>query len=215
MILIIGLGNPGEKFKKTRHNLGRLVVSAWQLIAGFPGFRFEKKSNALISKGTFDKKKAILALPETFMNNSGKSVKSLTTNYRLQTTNLIVVHDDIDLPLGKIRISKGQSSAGHKGVESIIRELGTKNFTRIRIGICPQDFKPKGVDKPSTRAKLDAGPVPHPPPPSRRRGGAGFVLQRFNKEEEKVVQEIIKKSCLAIEMIIEEGIEKTRQKYNK
>ena len=211
MILIVGLGNPGEKFKKTRHNLGRLVVNTWQLIAGFSGFRFEKKSNALISKGVLDKKQIILALPETFMNNSGKSVKMLTKSYKLKPNNLIIVHDDIDLPIGKIRISKNRGSAGHKGVESIIKELGTKNFTRVRIGICPQDFKPKDVDKTSTRAKLGAGLVLH----RNKISGAGFVLQRFNKEEEKVVQEIIKKSCLAIEMIVEEGIEKASQQYNQ
>ena len=147
MILVIGLGNPGEKYKKTRHNLGRLVVSTWQFIIGFPDFRLEKKSNALISKGTFEQKRIILTLPETFMNNSGKSVKMLTKSYKLKPNNLIIVHDDIDLPLGTIRISIDRGAAGHKGVESIIKELGTKNFIRVRIGICPQDFKPKGVNK--------------------------------------------------------------------
>lgn len=189
MIFIVGLGNPGRKFQKTRHNLGRLVVNSWQPVAGFPDFRFEKKFDALISEGIFDQKKMILALPETFMNNSGKSIRALTTNYKLQVTSLIVVHDDIDLPLGKIRISKGKSSAGHKGVESIIQELGVKIFIRIRIGIQPEIGKPKNVER--------------------------FVLQKFNKKEENTVQKIIKKSCLVIEMIIREGLEKAWQKYNQ
>lgn len=182
MFLIVGLGNPGEKFQNTRHNIGRLVVNNWQLASCFSNFRLEKRLNALISKRVLDKKQIILALPETYMNNSGQAVKSLTISYKLQATSLIVVHDDIDLPLGKIRISKNRGSAGHKGVESIIKELETKNFIRIRIGIIPEKGKPKNVEK--------------------------FVLQRFNKEEEKVVQEVIKKSWLIIETIINEGIEK-------
>ncbi|MCH8741811.1 peptidyl-tRNA hydrolase [Patescibacteria group bacterium] len=219
MFLIVGLGNPGKKFQNTRHNIGRLVINSWQLASRFLDFRIEKRLNALISKGVLDKKQIILALPETFMNNSGKAVKSLTTRYppearlakggkipargetpavgeirqgrrqRRQNTSLIVVHDDIDLPLGTVRISIDRGSAGHKGVESIIKELGTKNFIRVRIGICPQDFKPKGVDK--------------------------FVLEKFNKKEEGKIKEIIKKSFLVIEMIIKEGIEKARQKYNQ
>ncbi len=189
MILIIGLGNPGEKFKKSRHNIGRLVVSSWQFVVGFPDFKFEKKFNTLISKGIFDKKKVTLALPETFMNKSGKSVKSLTTNYKIQTTNLLVVHDDIDLPLGKIRISKGRGSAGHKGVESVIKELGTKNFIRLRIGIRPENFKQKNVEK--------------------------FVLEKFNEKEWHKTKEIINRSGLAIEMIIERGLSNAMAKYNQ
>ena len=104
MFLVVGLGNPGEKFKKTRHNLGRLVVSTWQLMVGFPDFRLEKRLNALISKGVLDKKQIILSLPETFMNNSVKSVKMLTKSYKLKPNNLIIVNDEIDLPLGTIRI---------------------------------------------------------------------------------------------------------------
>jgi len=199
MILVVGLGNPGEKYKKTRHNLGRAAVSSWQQVTGFQNFRFEKKSNALISKGIFDKKKVILALPETFMNNSGKSVKSLSTSCppagevgrgkKLPATSLIIVHDDIDLPLGKIRISKDRGSAGHKGIDSIIKELGVKNLMRIRMGIQPETGKPKNIER--------------------------FVLEKFDEKEWHKAKEIISKSGLAIEMILKEGIDNAQQKYNQ
>ncbi|MBI2625066.1 MAG: aminoacyl-tRNA hydrolase [Candidatus Nealsonbacteria bacterium] len=131
MILIVGLGNPGKEFFGTRHNLGFEVLDQFAKENEFPDFKFSKKFNADVSK----KGEIILAKPRTFMNNSGKTVKPLTTYYSLPTTNLFVVHDDLDLPLGKIKISKGRGSAGHKGVQSIIGELKTKDFVRFRIGI--------------------------------------------------------------------------------
>lgn len=155
MKLIVGLGNPGKKYKKTRHNVGFRVVDAL--------------------KNEISSKDIILLRPETFMNNSGKAVKSLSTKYKIPTTNIIVIHDDIDLPLGTIRISKNRSSAGHKGVQSIIDELGTKDFTRVRIGIRPpllrQGFGERAQD---------------------------FVLEKFSKQEEKQLKEIIKKAVSEI-----------------
>ena len=108
----------------------------------FPAFRLDKKSNSLISEGFINNEKLILAKPQTFMNNSGTAVKSLYTKYKiLDTRYLILVHDDIDLPVGTIRISTNSGSAGHKGIDSIINAIGTKNFTRIRIGILPKPYK--------------------------------------------------------------------------
>lgn len=190
MKLIVGLGNPGKKFEKMRHNLGRIIVSSWRKVIGFPDFKFEKKFNALTSKGVFNREKVILALPETFMNLSGKAVKLIIENYGLRISNLFVVHDEIDLPLGKIRISKGRGSAGHKGVQSIIDELGTKNFVRFRIGIKPKSCKLKAESL------------------------SNFVLQKFTKKEEKILKEVIEKTCIAIEVAIKEGIEKAMSKFN-
>ena len=168
MILIVGLGNPGEKYKLTRHNIG---------------FRTIDELESLNFKGV------VLVKPKTFMNLSGKAVKKEIENYKLKIENLIVIHDDIDLPLGKIRISKNRGAAGHKGVESIIKELKTKNFIRFRIGICPKNGKPKNPEN--------------------------FVLQKFNKEEEKIVKEVIKKTAEAIEFALKAGLEKAMSKYNK
>lgn len=193
MILIIGLGNPGKKYIRTRHSLGFRVVDKFAKENKFPRFKFSKKFNSLISKGRFDKKKIILVKPQTFMNNTGKAVKFLYNFYKNKTTSpgLVVIHDDIDLILGKIRIVKNRGAAGHKGVQSIIDELETKNFIRFRIGISPKSYilSPKSLD--------------------------AFVLQKFNKKEEKILKEVIKKTCQAIEIAVTEGIEKAMNKFNK
>jgi PTH1 family peptidyl-tRNA hydrolase len=168
MILIVGLGNPGKKYEKTRHNLGFRVVD---------------------ELGFLNREKIVLVKPKTFMNLSGKTVKSLIKKYKMPIINLWVAHDDIDIPLGKIRISKGRGAAGHKGVESIIKELGTKNFIRFRIGILPKTGKPKKPEK--------------------------FVLQKFNKNEERIVKEVIEKAMKAIDFSLKEGLEKAMSKYNK
>jgi len=159
MIIIVGLGNPGKKYKDTRHNVGFQVIDEFAKENNFPEFRLSKKFNALVS----EKENIILVKPQTFMNNSGKPVKTLFSFYKPEE--LIIIHDDIDLPLGKIRISKNRGSAGHKGVESIIKEIGFENFTRFRIGISPKTEKPKNVEK--------------------------YVLQKFNKEEEKTIEQVV------------------------
>lgn len=129
MNLIIGLGNPGATYQKTRHNLGFRVVEALAKELGLK-FTAQKKLFAEIAKGP----SLILAKPQTFMNESGKAFQKLLTTYNLQLTNLIVVHDEIDLPFGKIRLSANAGSAGHQGVASIINAAG-RDFTRLRIGI--------------------------------------------------------------------------------
>ncbi|MDP1538496.1 MAG: aminoacyl-tRNA hydrolase [bacterium] len=168
MILIVGLGNPGEKYIKTRHNIGSRVVD-------------ELKFS--------DKEGVILAKPKTFMNLSGKAVKSLLKTYTLGPKNLIVIHDDIDIPLGEIKIVKNRGAAGHRGVQSIIKELSTKKFIRFRIGVQPKSGKPKNVET--------------------------FVLQKFTKEEEKIVREAIEKTVKAVEITLKEGLEKAMNKFNK
>jgi PTH1 family peptidyl-tRNA hydrolase len=208
MKIIVGLGNPGKKFEKTRHNLGFLIIENLKLkIENFSDWRYEKKFKAEISRGKIGNKKIILAKPQTFMNNSGKSVKLLVLNsfqkprqikamavIQRRFRNLWVIHDDIDLTLGKIRISIGRGSAGHKGVQSIIDELGTKDFVRFRIGInrFAQNQKSKIKNQ-----KLDE-----------------FVLKKFNKGEEKILKGVIKKTCQAIEVAIKEGIEKAMSRFN-
>jgi PTH1 family peptidyl-tRNA hydrolase len=188
MILIVGLGNPGPKFEKSRHNVGFRVIDEFKEKNNFPGFRFSEKFNATISEAEIEEEKIILAKPQTFMNNSGKAVKSIIKYYKLKTGNLFLVHDDIDLPLAKIKIVKNRGAAGHKGVQSIINELKTKNLIRVRIGIQPKIGKPKLPEK--------------------------FVLQKFNKEEEKILKGVIENSVEAIEFLIKEGSEKTMGEFN-
>lgn len=167
MFLIVGLGNPGKKYEKTRHNAGSIIID---------------ELSFLNLEGVF------LQKPKTFMNESGKAVKQIINKLKIPISKLIVIHDDIDLPLGAIRIAKNRGSAGHKGVESIIKELGNNDFIRFRIGIQPQKGKPKNPER--------------------------FVLEKFKKEEEIILKEVIKKTMEAIETIAREGLEKAMNVYN-
>ena len=196
--MVVGLGNPGKKFEKTRHNAGFRVIDEIATNFQFPHFLKKVVFNAEISEGKIGSEKVILAKPQTFMNASGQAVKLLAKRYAVNPKNLIVIHDDIDLPFGKIRISVGHSSAGHKGVESIISELKSKNFVRFRIGInatlysTPHEIKPE----------------------ARKQKAERFVLQKFSKDEEKILKEVIEKTVEAIEMVINDNVNKAMAKFN-
>jgi PTH1 family peptidyl-tRNA hydrolase len=165
MKLIIGLGNPGAKYKKTRHNVGFLAVDYIQKnIDGFSRWQMKKKLKAEISEN--EDSNIILAKPQTYMNSSGEAVKKLLTDYGLPTTLFTVIHDDFDLPLGAFKLEMGRGSAGHKGVQSIIDVFGTKDFWRLRIGVRPSDI--------TLDAKADE-----------------FVLKNFTEEEKIILEETI------------------------
>jgi len=134
-ILIVGLGNPGEKFEKTWHNLGKETLENLAKNSNFSSFKENKKKKFSFSQKEVFGQKIILAKSLTYMNESGEAVKNLLSFLKLKPKNLWLIHDDLDIPLGKLKISKNRSSAGHKGVESIINYLGTKNFVRFRVGI--------------------------------------------------------------------------------
>lgn len=182
--MIIGLGNPGEKFKNTRHNIGFMALDFFGLQNNFPDFELSKKYDSLIS----EKDEILLVKPQTFMNESGRAVKKVIQDSRFKIQDLMVVHDDIDMPIGKLKIVKESGAGGHKGVESIIHHLGTKDFVRFKIGICPQKGKPEEVEK--------------------------FVIKKFTKEEQEIINETIKKISDAINLFIIEGLEKTMNQYN-
>lgn len=160
MKLIVGLGNPGEKYEKTRHNAGFMLLNYLANEWDFPEFSMEKNFKARVSEKGTGNEKIILAKPETFMNLSGESVRAITDFYKISPENIIIAHDDLDLGIGKFKISKDSSSAGHNGAESVIRHLGTQNFKRIRMGV----EKEKGRN-------------------SRNESGESFVLKDFTKEE--------------------------------
>lgn len=139
MKLIVGLGNPGKKYEHTRHNAGFLAISQFQKQhEEFKEWKFNKKFNAEISPATINNEKVMLAKPQTFMNSSGMAVKAMVQFYKLEPKDVWVIHDDLDLPLGTLRIKTGGSSAGHNGVQSIIDVLGT-DFARFRIGIAEEE----------------------------------------------------------------------------
>lgn len=193
--LIVGLGNPGEEYTDTRHNAGRMVVEQFRKKNDFPEWTTDKNLNARVSKGTWGKDKVILVEPDNFMNVSGKSISPLVKNAK-DAERTIVVYDDLDLPLGGMKISFNRSSGGHKGVESIIKALRTREFARLRIGICPTTptgklKKPKGDD-----ALLD------------------FIVGPFKKAELDDLKKTLKKGSEALALILEEGREIATGKIN-
>jgi len=141
--LIIGIGNPDEKYQNTRHNVGFMFLdylinktkNKEQRTKNKTDWEFDKKTNSFISKTQLDKTLIILAKPQTYVNKSGETVKKLIINYQLSIINLIVVHDDLDIPFGNTKLSFDKNSGGHKGIESVMRALKTKKFYRLRIGL--------------------------------------------------------------------------------
>lgn len=184
MILIVGLGNPGKKFEKTRHNVGFVAIDEFAKENDFPSFESNKKADALVS----EQNNVLLAKPQTFMNESGKAVKELIRNHPVE--NIIVIHDDIDLETGKIKIVKERGSAGHKGVESIIKAVGNENLIRIRIGIAPAA---------SAKGSVEAKKI---------------VLKNFSKQEQPLINESISKAAEALTIIISSGLEKAMNQFN-
>lgn len=185
MKFIVGLGNPEKKYEKTRHNIGFQVVD---FLAGKEKWKKNKKADCLYLKKRIDGKEVEIIKPLTFMNDSGKSVRYIQEKRRIKTEDVIVIHDDLDIPLGKIRICQNRSAAGHKGVQSIIDHLKTKNFTRIRIGIEPEgNFKI----------------------PSEK-----FVLKNFSKEEKKYVEQATDLASQAVSIILEKGVNQAMTKCN-
>ena len=144
-IIIAGLGNPGSKYDGTRHNAGFEVLDLFAKENDFPPFSSPKRSKFEVSKGAVNERKIFLIKPLTFMNLSGFAIKEAIAKLGLKSHRLMIIHDDIDIPIGKVKVSKNRGPGGHKGVVSIIKELGTKDFVRIRIGILPER-KPDQVD---------------------------------------------------------------------
>ena len=194
-MFIVGLGNPGEEYENSRHSVGRIVLEYVQSKLGFSDWEEEKKKNCLLSFGKIGKQEVSLILPETFMNKSGVSVKKFVTSKK-KAQDLVVVYDDIDLPLGKVKITSGRGDGGHKGLASIITTLGTKDFTRIRIGICPTTPSGK-LRKPKGEGKL-----------------IDFVIGNFTKKEEEIIEKVKKVALDIIETIATEGVVSAMNKFN-
>jgi len=194
MRYIVGLGNPGEEYELTRHNAGRMAVLMFVKKEGIDEPKFDKKLKALVAKGEVGGEKFQIILPETFMNKSGESLKPLALSAK-KAENLIVVHDDIDLPLGKVKISFGKNSGGHKGVESVIKAVKTINFTRVRIGISSTNTKGV-VKKPSGDKFLD------------------YIVGKFKPVEMAEMKKAAKKTAEALGVIVSDGTEKAMGEFN-
>lgn len=200
MFYIIGLGNPGEEYENTRHNTGREAVQKLLKDLKIEDFEFNKKTNALISEGKIGKEKAMLILPETFMNKSGSAVsyfvKPKLKSSKKGLENLIVVHDDIDLPLGTLKISYNKGTGGHRGLESVVKAVKTKEFVRIRIGISPATPKGKIKKPQGEKAVID------------------FILHKFKPAESEVIKKVFRKTSEAIQTLVIEGRDKAMNLYN-
>lgn len=190
MITIIGLGNPGKEYEGTRHNAGRDTAAYVAKKHDFCTFELNKKSNALISEGKISKARVLVALPETFMNKSGAAAVKLIKTKK-ENKDLVIIHDDLDMEIGRMKISYGKNSGGHKGVESVMRALKTKKFIRVRIGIKPKK-------KPTNEKQL-----------------INFIVGKFSLAEQPIVKKIQKRAADALETIITDSLERAMSEYNK
>jgi PTH1 family peptidyl-tRNA hydrolase len=178
MYLIVGLGNPGNRYQATRHNIGFMVLK--KLAAKLELDLSQKSFNALWGKGKIVSNNVILAMPQTYMNLSGNAVRQLHAFFKTDLSNLIVIHDDLDLSFGSVRLKTGGGNAGHKGLASIEENLGSSEFMRIRLGI----------GKPADKSRIE-----------------GYVLEPFGKEELSVLPEIIQWAADAATDIVSSGIQ--------
>lgn len=191
MKIIIGLGNPGKEYEKTRHNAGAMCVDLLREKLNFLEFKLQKKFGALISEGTQENEKIILAKPQTFMNLSGESVQQLVKFYNCPIQNLIVVYDDVDLSLGEIRVRPDGSAGSHNGMKSVTQSLGSTAFARVRIGI-----ESRGTES------------------LREQDISSFVLNSFTKAELAAFKESLDKAVQAMMMILNKSIAEAMQEYN-
>ncbi|MDO8498621.1 MAG: aminoacyl-tRNA hydrolase [bacterium] len=195
MKLVVGLGNPGEKYYRTRHNLGFAILDEYaRKVLGSEIFwtREDKFKAETLKVG-----EVLLVKPQTFMNNSGLSVSILANYFKVPLDEIIVIHDELDLPLGKIKVRTGGSAAGHHGVESIIASLGDDKFVRIRAGIAPS----------SGLAKLGEHKV-------RSFNAEHFVLETFLPSESSKVKQLLKRGVEALELLLESSVEEAQNQFN-
>lgn len=187
MYVIVGLGNPGNRYRFTRHNIGFMVLE--KLAQDFKIDLKQKSFDALWGKGKIKSTNLLLAMPQTYMNLSGTATRQLVAFFKADIGNLIVVHDDLDLPFGTIRLKTGGGNAGHKGLSSITENLGSSDFMRVRIGI----------GRPSDKSRIE-----------------GYVLEPFNSNEElSLLPEIIQKATEAVSEVVLSGTEKATAQCHK
>jgi peptidyl-tRNA hydrolase, PTH1 family len=185
MFLIVGLGNPGEKYERTRHNCGFLVID--ELAHRANCVIKIREGQSLTAKATIGGIEARLVKPQTFMNLSGVAVAALMKKYEVNADRILIISDDAALPLGKIRLRREGSAGGQNGLKSIIKEIGTPSFARLRLGIAPE----------------------HP-----IQNLADFVLSEFSKSEREMLHEVIRTAADAVEVLLQDGIAEAMSKYN-
>jgi PTH1 family peptidyl-tRNA hydrolase len=188
MKLIVGLGNPGAKYSQTRHNAGFMAVEHLAKKFGFDKFKMTEKHKAETAEGQISGLKALLIKPQTFMNNSGQAVQSVMSFYKLKAEDIIVVYDDVDLPFEKLRIRPKGSAGNHKGMKSVIEQVGGQDFIRIRLGTQP--------------------------PASYKGSLEDYVLGKLTADQKKKLSDVISKLPSVLEVVIKEGTEKAMNEFN-
>ncbi len=184
MYIIAGLGNPGKKYENTRHNIGFITLD---LLAERNDIKINKiKHKALVGEGRISGQKVLLVKPQTYMNLSGQSLREVMSYYKEDVSRLIVIYDDIDIPMGSVRIRKKGSAGTHNGMRSIVYDLQSDQFPRIRIGIGKE----------------------------RRSDLRDFVIGGFSKEEKEPLENAVRRAAAAAECIVEKGIDKAMNEYN-
>ncbi len=193
---IFGLGNPGVEYVDTRHNTGRIVLDMIRKEYDGDDFVLDKRLNALVSEIVVCKEKVNLVAPETFMNNSGKSVASLVKSKKAAQS-ILVIYDDFQLPIGRMKISYNKSSGGHNGLESIIKSIKTEEFARLRVGTAPSDKKGQAI-------------IPHGEQKIEK-----FILGKFTPAELKSLKKLSKKISEGIALFVKEGRESATNLVNQ
>lgn len=183
--LLIGLGNPGREYRDNRHNFGFMLID--RLIVRLNARGMKVQSKAIVTTATYEERKLILAKPQTYMNLSGQSAQGLLNFYKIPMENMLIAHDDLDIPFGTIRIRPGGGPGGQRGMASTIERLGTKEFPRLRLGI----GRPPG-----------------------RMDPAAYVLQDFSREEMKILSEILDRAVEAALTFVVDGLNKAMNKFN-
>ncbi len=184
MKLVVGLGNPGSKYRETRHNIGFMTIDR---LADYYNINLIKEEHkALVAKKRIKGEKVIFAKPQTFMNNSGEAVRGLASYYKIRKEDIIIIYDDLDLKVGQVRIKPKGGHGGHNGIKSIFTHLGAREFPRVRIGI-GRPVKMKVID---------------------------YVLGRFKKDDKKIIKEAVEDAKDAVRIYLEDNLQQAMNKYN-
>lgn len=201
MKLIVGLGNPGEQYENTRHNLGFEVVDTLlhKLELSPDSWENSAKLKCLICKYKGKNEDLVFVKPQTFMNDSGTGVRAVMNFYKVKAEDVVIIHDDIDLKLGQLKVRQGGSSAGHKGVESVIEKLGTDNFIRFRLGIAPEQHS--GLAKMAEHHKNSFNVEK-------------FVVSPFDAHEKSKIKHLLKRAVLAVDILLKDGIASAQNQFN-
>ena len=186
MKLVVGLGNPGRKYERTRHNLGFLVID--RIATQNEVARKKKRCNALIGEWSSNDERVLLIKPQTYMNRSGEAVKKLIREFRASTEDLVVVYDDLDLPFGRIRIRPKGSAGGHRGLRSIMESVGDAPFYRVRIGI---GRPPEGVN------------------------AEDYVLEPFDSQERSELNDLVSRAAEAVLTLLKDGGQRAMERFNR